>query len=145
MGTFGKVWGNTSPLLVTPMIELHRINIEPNAFCSMHKHQFKYNMFYVISGNLEIHVEKSEYSLTDVTKLGPGEFTTVKPNELHMFKTRDDPVLALEIYYLETIGEDIVRSTVGGIVENAYKPSPTDTYNIPASLHLNLVADEDGV
>lgn len=110
----GKIWGSTESLLVTPMIEVHRIVIKQNSFCSMHKHEFKYNMFYVIQGELYIHVKKNDYDLTDVTLLEEGQFTSVKPNEYHMFKTGHRPVIALEIYYLNSISEDIIRQTVGG-------------------------------
>jgi hypothetical protein len=33
-----------------------------------------------------------------------------------MFKAREEPVSALEIYYLESISKDIIRKTVGGIL-----------------------------
>jgi mannose-6-phosphate isomerase-like protein (cupin superfamily) len=111
----GKVWGTTDDLLMTPSIEVHKINIEPNTHCSMHKHQFKYNMFYVISGKLEIHVRKNDYDLVDITELKSGEWTTVSPNEYHMFQSKDVDVEALEIYYLGPIFKDIIRETVGGI------------------------------
>ena len=113
---YGKVWGKTEPLLITPMIEVHRIEINPYAYCSMHKHQYKYNMFYVIEGELFIHVKKNDYDLVDITHLRSGDYTTVKPNEFHQFKTEGSPVKALEIYYLESIGEDIIRESVGGFL-----------------------------
>ena len=54
----GKVWGQTEELLVTPLIEIHRIHIKPGMVCSMHKHEYKWNLFYVVSGELAIDVEK---------------------------------------------------------------------------------------
>ena len=65
----GKIWGDTESLLVTPMIEVHRINVLPHMHCSMHKHNMKWNMFYVIKGELEIHQKKTDYELIDVTKI----------------------------------------------------------------------------
>jgi mannose-6-phosphate isomerase-like protein (cupin superfamily) len=112
----GKVWGKTEQLLITPMIEVHRVHIDPHSYCSMHKHEFKWNMFYVISGELEIHVRKNDYKLTDITTLHAGDWCSVRPNEFHMFKTNDSPVEALEVYYLEPIKDDIVRESVGGHV-----------------------------
>jgi quercetin dioxygenase-like cupin family protein len=111
----GKIWGETQTLLVTPMIEVHRIMIDPGGYCSMHKHEFKWNMFYMIYGELDIHVRKNDYDLVDVTNLNVGEFTSVAPNEYHMFKAREGPASALEIYYLESISKDIIRETVGGL------------------------------
>ena len=125
----GKVWGMTEALLVTPMIEVHKIIINAGGYCSMHKHEFKWNMFYVLHGEIDIHVRKNEYDLVDVTNLRVGEHTSVAPNEYHMFKHHVPPdeeemvkkwgrpaaAAALEIYYLESISKDIIRETVGGI------------------------------
>ena len=112
----GKVWGTTEPLLITPMIEVHRIKVRSNMKCSIHKHERKWNMFYCVHGIMEIHVRKNDYDLVDVTKLAPGDFTSVKPGEYHWFETSmNDNNEVLEIYYLEPITADIVRETVGGI------------------------------
>ena len=52
--------------------QLHKINIKAGYKCSEHKHEHKWNGFYVISGVLEIHVAKNNYDLTDVTTLRAG-------------------------------------------------------------------------
>lgn len=109
----GKVWGNTSAIIQTPLVELHKINIKAGYKCSEHKHEHKWNGFYVISGTLEIHVRKNNYELTDVTVLRAGDFTTVRPGEYHWFSSITDCV-ALELYYPEVLSEDIVRKSVGG-------------------------------
>ena len=109
----GKVWGDTSVLIQTPLVELHKINIKAGYRCSEHKHEHKWNGFYVMSGELEIHVRKNDSSLTDVTTLRAGDFTTVRPGEYHWFQCVDD-CNALELYYPETLSEDIVRKSVGG-------------------------------
>ena len=114
MGTItGKVWGDTSVLIQTPLTELHKINIKAGYRCSEHKHEHKWNGFYVISGVLEIHVAKNNYDLTDVTTLRAGDFTTVRPGEFHWFNCVED-CAALELYYPEALSEDIVRRSVGG-------------------------------
>lgn len=106
---YGKVWGSTEPLIVTPMIEVHRINAKKGKQSSIHMHQFKWNAFYCISGQTEIHVDKRpKTKFVENTKLGPGDFTTVKPGEYHRFRAIEDSVL-LEIYYPEGISEDIIR------------------------------------
>jgi mannose-6-phosphate isomerase-like protein (cupin superfamily) len=81
----GKIWGKTEVLLRTPMIEIHRLTINPNSRCSLHKHQFKWNAFYVATGFLMIETHKLDYELIDVTTLYPGDLMTVKPNEFHRF------------------------------------------------------------
>ena len=109
----GKVWGNTSALIQNSFVELHRINAKSGYRCSEHKHAHKWNAFYVISGELEIHVRKNDYDLTDVTVLRAGDFTTVRPGEYHWFSCTVD-CAALELYYPEGLSEDIQRKSVGG-------------------------------
>ena len=117
----GKVWGDTSVLIQNAVVELHKINVNAGYKCSEHKHAHKWNGFYVISGVLEIHVRKNDYDLTDVTVLRAGDFTTVRPGEYHWFKCVEDCV-ALELYYPETLSEDIQRRSVGGAVETKESP-----------------------
>lgn len=109
----GKVWGQTECLLQNPFVEFHRIDIAEGYHCSLHKHEHKWNAFYVVEGILEIEVHKEDYDLVDVTTLNPGDFTTVKPGEYHLFRSVTD-VVAFEVYYPEPLSEDIVRKTVGG-------------------------------
>jgi mannose-6-phosphate isomerase-like protein (cupin superfamily) len=114
----GKVWGETSPLLVTPHIEIHKAKINPGGQCSKHKHNFKWNAFYCLEGYIEIHVKKNDYDLVDVTSLEPGEFTTVPPGEIHWFHVpsfSSGNTKILEIYYPQGITDDIIRETVGFI------------------------------
>lgn len=110
----GKCWGVTELLQKTPTIEVHRLAIEPNSRCSMHKHLYKHNSFYVATGRLFIETEKNAYALTDVTELGPGDFTTVAPNEFHRFVTKDEGCTGIEFYFTEPLSEDIIRKDVGG-------------------------------
>lgn len=117
------MWGETLPLLITPTIEVHKVTIGPQTKCSLHKHRYKWNGFYVISGTLIIEVHKNDYDLVDKTTLVAGEFTTVKPSEFHRFANPGpDQVQALEIYYLEPLSEDIIRAGCGG----PYDPTDED-------------------
>ena len=109
----GKVWGETELILQTPFIEFHRIWVHSGGYCSTHKHDYKWNLFYVISGELEIQIHKRDYPLIDKTILGPREWTTVKPGEFHSFQAKED-TMALELYYPEPLSDDIIRKTVGG-------------------------------
>lgn len=108
----GKVWGQTTPLLQSSCIEVHRILVNSGGYCSKHSHQSKVNAFYVIEGQLEIHRWKS-YDLVDVTQLAPGDMSVVPAGEPHMFKAITQ-VVALEIYWAELDHDDIQRDTVGG-------------------------------
>jgi mannose-6-phosphate isomerase-like protein (cupin superfamily) len=108
----GKVWGETEVIVKNPIVELHRISVKAGYRCSLHSHSHKWNGFYVESGILEIHVQKKDYALTDVTVLKAGEHTTVQPGELHFFSCKED-CIAFEIYYPELLTEDIHRISVG--------------------------------
>jgi mannose-6-phosphate isomerase-like protein (cupin superfamily) len=110
----GKVWGNTELIFKNPFIEFHRIYAEKGGFCSTHMHEHKWNLFYVTSGHLKIHVNKNDYDLTDVTELRALQWTTVKPGEFHSFEAVED-TQAFELYYPEPLSDDIIRKTVGGV------------------------------
>lgn len=112
----GKVWGTTELIFRNPLIEFHRISIKEGGFCSTHKHEYKWNLFYVQEGTLQVHVHKNDYDLIDTTTLRGTQWTTVKPGEYHSFEAISD-VLAFEIYYPEPLTDDIVRKTVGGLPE----------------------------
>ena len=113
----GKVWGNTTKILKTPFVEYHRIVVENGMKCSKHKHEHKWNAFFVENGVLEVHVFKNDYDLEDVTTLKTGDFMTIRPGEYHYFVGKtplECPCIAFEIYYPEELSEDIVRENVGG-------------------------------
>lgn len=108
----GKVWGETKLLHANGVLEFHRIETVKGGVCSKHKHQFKWNGFFVESGKLLIRVWKGDYDLVDETILEPGDFTQVKPGEYHQFEALEDTV-AFELYWAEFNHNDIVRETVG--------------------------------
>lgn len=110
----GKVWGTTECVLATPTIEVHRLHVQPQSQCSMHRHRRKHNAFYVIDGQMFLDVEKADYPLTDTTELLAGMSATVPPGEFHRFRTSMSPCEALEIYYLDALSEDIERRDHGG-------------------------------
>lgn len=115
----GKVWGETTTFISTPVFEMHRIMVLPNAKCSLHMHRAKANVFIVLSGILYIDVHKNDYELVDVTELRDGDVHTVKPGEYHQFRTGDVGAQALEVYFPASLSEDIVRKDVGGLVGKA--------------------------
>jgi mannose-6-phosphate isomerase-like protein (cupin superfamily) len=115
----GKVWGTTELVLKTPLIEVHRLAVLPNARCSWHRHANKWNAFICLSGSLLIERKKREYDLIDVTTLHAGEMCTVPPGEVHRFVTNRDRATAIEFYYPQELAvTDIEREDVGG-VDNA--------------------------
>lgn len=109
----GKTWGHTIRLFSNDNFEVHRICINQGYKCSTHYHRYKHNIFYVESGEITVHVEKSDYKLVDITTLKTGEMTDISPGEKHHFEGIQDSIV-YEIYYSEPIGNDIIRSNVGG-------------------------------
>ncbi len=108
----GKVWGTTENIYSNSSFEFHRIEFKKDSECSKHKHQYKWNGFYVSQGTLLIRVWKNSYDLVDQTILKAGDFTKVKPGEYHQFKGLDDGV-AFELYWAEFNHDDIERESVG--------------------------------
>ncbi len=115
MARVQKIWGDTEALIVTPMFEMHRLRIIPDHRCSLHKHRFKWNAFFVIAGGLFIDVIENDL-LEGVlsVELGPGDHTTVAPGVHHQFRTGPGECVCLECYYTEPLSEDIIRRNVGG-------------------------------
>ena len=108
----GKIWGSTELIHANGVLEFHRIDFKAGGVCSKHKHQFKWNGFYVVSGRMKIRVWQKDYDLIDETILGPGDFTRVKPGLMHSFEGMEDGV-AFELYWAEFNHDDIQRETVG--------------------------------
>ena len=113
MNIAGKIWGSTSELFNKNNVEIHRIEIKEGAYCSIHKHEHKFNMFFVESGELLVKVWKNDYNLIDQTTLKKSDSTTVSPGEFHQFLAIKDTV-AYEIYWTEIQLNDIIRKDCGG-------------------------------
>jgi len=108
----GKVWGETELILANSSLEFHRIDYKAGGVCSKHKHDYKFNGFYVVSGKMKISVWQKDYDLVDETILGPGDFTAVKPGLYHTFEGIEDGV-AFELYWANFQHNDIQRESVG--------------------------------
>ena len=62
MNKQGKIWGETSPIFNKNNVEIHRIEIKKGGYCSKHKHEHKFNAFFVEKGKLQISVWKNNTS-----------------------------------------------------------------------------------
>ena len=114
----GKVWGTTENIFSDgATVSAHALRIMQGAYCSIHKHTHKDNIFYVIGGKLEIAQwpcgKADDEGQPDVTILGPGQSTSVEAGNWHRFRAVSD-VLCIEICYGKLIGEDIMRRSTGG-------------------------------
>ena len=108
----GKIWGQTELVHANGVLEFHRIEFKKGVACSKHKHEFKWNGFFVESGEMIIRVWQNDYDLIDETILGPGQYTKVRPGLYHKFECLEDGV-AFELYWAEFAHKDIVRESVG--------------------------------
>ena len=108
----GKVWGKTELIEANCSLEFHRIDTKKGGGCSKHKHKYKFNGFYVVTGKMLIRVWKNSYDLVDETVLGPGDYTSVAPGEYHQFEALED-TLAFELYWAQFNHDDIERESVG--------------------------------
>lgn len=108
----GKIWGEDELIFREPLIEMHILTILPRARCSHHEHAHKVNGFYVISGAIDVVVEKHGYPLTDRTRLNAGDSMVVRPPERHHF-VGVELARVIEVCFLDPLGEDIVREDCG--------------------------------
>ena len=108
----GKIWGSTELILANSSLEFHRIDYKAGGVCSKHKHEYKFNGFYVVSGKMKIRVWQKDYDLVDETILGPGDFTSVKPGLYHTFEGIESGV-AFELYWANFQHNDIHRESAG--------------------------------
>jgi mannose-6-phosphate isomerase-like protein (cupin superfamily) len=112
----GKIWGQTELIHANGVLEFHRIEYKKDIACSKHKHEFKWNGFFVESGKMMVKVWQKDYDLVDETILNPGDFMRVKPGVFHQFIGLEDGV-AFELYWAEFDHNDIKRETVGSKVD----------------------------
>jgi mannose-6-phosphate isomerase-like protein (cupin superfamily) len=109
----GKVWGETECLFFKNNVEIHRIEANKDHHCSKHKHEHKFNAFFIEKGKLKITTWKNDYDLVDETIITDKQMSIVKPGEYHRFEALEDTV-AYEIYWTEMSQSDIVREDHGG-------------------------------
>ena len=108
----GKVWGDTELIEANAALEFHKITMLKGGVCSKHLHRYKWNGFFVSSGEMLVRIWQREYDLIDETVLYPGDYTKVKPGLYHQFECLKDGV-AYELYWAEFNHNDIVRESTG--------------------------------
>lgn len=113
----GKIWGKTSVIFERNNIQITRIEGKKGTHCSTHKHDHKFNMFFVERGKLRIRTWKSDYDLIDVTELDEQQSTVVKPGEYHRFEVLEEDTVAFEIYWTQLDNADIKREDCGGRIK----------------------------
>ena len=129
----GKIWGQTELIHANGVLEFHRIEYKKDVACSKHKHEFKWNGFFVESGQMVVKVWQNDYDLVDETVLNPGDFMRVKPGVYHQFIGKKDGV-AFELYWAEFDHNDIKRETVGSKVNESITTEANTAHTTQAFL-----------
>ena len=109
----GKKWGYTTDFFRNAIVSGHHLEIRKGGFCSEHHHEFKYNSFYIVSGQLELTIWRDE-KMKDVTIIGAGQSTAVPPGFWHKFRGITS-VHCIEMYQVLLVEPDIDRRTEGGL------------------------------
>lgn len=108
MLTQGKLWGDTTEIFKNMNTEVHYLEIKKFGFCSEHKHEHKYNIFFVIEGKLRIKIWRKKGEEPDTTTLIDSGWSAVPPGVYHQFEALEN-TKCLEIYQVFLEGPDIIR------------------------------------
>lgn len=103
-----KTWGEKNNIFQNDLCEVSVLHLNPKQRCSWHRHDRKFNLFYVLSGKLVLKLEDG------FTEVYPGQIFTTVPGEYHEFQTCDEPTTCIEVMYVKYECEDIQRVTMGG-------------------------------
>jgi len=101
-----KVWGERYLLRQDSTHAISFLDLIAGTCCSWHKHERKFNFFFLIEGSVSIKTEFGE------TLLERGQIFTVEPGTIHQFIVHKDSKL-LEEMYVEYNEADIQRETLG--------------------------------
>jgi len=125
-----KIWGSKIRLLETPTVVVDLLALDKNSFCSWHYHEFKYNMFFVLEGIVEINLQHKSKTIDRY------KYYIVEPKIKHQFITKGKATM-LEIMYTKSVLEqDIIREIQGGKIINGKhitedKLNKKDIYQLP--------------
>lgn len=105
-----KIWGWNDELIKNDISSLNILCVTKGGQCSYHKHEHNYNLFYLVSGKLEIKTDKGTVTLE------PGQNFLIHPGTEHQFTGLEDSMV-VEYVYVELNPLDIIRSSQGTIVK----------------------------
>lgn len=111
-----KEWGVTREVVSNESCEMFHATTVAGGYSSAHLHEFKYNLFYVMSG--EVHVTCPR----ETRVIKPGEKIVMPPGVMHAFFT---PVASdmIELYWSPHVhGGDIIRQDTGGVLKDVSDP-----------------------
>lgn len=117
-----KPWGERYSVHLSPSCQVDLLEIKKGGYSSRHHHDYKWNRFFVLSGELQIRVfhapeSVSENKLHTGYLIGDGCKTRkfdIKPGVIHEFEAITE-VKLLEVYFSVCSEKDIVRKNGGGL------------------------------
>jgi len=101
-----KIWGERYLLRKDSTHAISYLKLKKKTRCSWHKHEQKFNLFFVIKGKVGIKTEYGEIVLTD------GQELTVEPGLFHEFRVYEDSLM-LEEMFVKYDESDIQRKNLG--------------------------------
>ena len=107
-----KVWGYKERLLETATTVVDILTLKKGGFCSWHYHDFKYNLFVVLEGKIQI--EEDNYTKL----LCKGEYYAVSPKLNHRFVAKEKAKIMEVMYTNPVLEKDIIRLRQGGLIIN---------------------------
>lgn len=113
-----KVWGKTRLVYADRSVEIHHATVDRRSYCSCHFHRYKYNRFYVLKGELTVHVYDGDGAPTRPSRsytVPAGFMFDTNPGHWHRFESGDETLELIEIYWApDVFSGDIERLDVGG-------------------------------
>lgn len=101
-----KNWGYTSLIFSNDNTEIHKLCINKNGYSSKHYHAYKYNLFFIDDGCLEITIWKN--NIEEKFILSNSDTLIIDPNTWHKFYAIENSKVT-EIYYTSIDSNDIIR------------------------------------
>ena len=109
-----KVWGFKYRLLETATTVVDVLTLKKGGFCSWHYHDFKYNLFIVLEGKVNI-VRDTKKGVKTKTLL-KGEYLAIPPKIQHQFVAKEKSKIMEVMYTNPVLEDDIIRLKQGGLI-----------------------------
>lgn len=109
-----KVWGQTRPISGGHGFEVHYLDILERTVCSCHRHATKWNLFYVVSGEIAVHFyDDPGTEPRETIRVEAGHTLQLSPGIWHRFEGLADSQV-LEVYWTDPVNPlDIERFDEG--------------------------------
>ena len=114
-----KAWGTCYHIFKNSNVNVDLLRIEPGGYCSLHKHQAKHNLFYVLKGILDIELDLHD----DIRKICLNQENPrfiIAPGIHHRF-TSYEGCRCIEISFVKINDNDIIRFSESGIIPKIIK------------------------